>query len=142
MLRDLQLRNFRCFAERAVEFSAGFNFIVGANGRGKTTLLEGACVLVRLQSQRATTLAPAVRAGARSFIVAGHVDGHLLQFYYSALRRKVAFDGVEQRDLGEYLQLLRVVSFANSDLDLIRGSAEMRRRYLDFIGLQVDPRYR
>ena len=142
MLRDLQLRNFRCFAERAVEFSEGFNFIVGANGHGKTTLLEGACVLVRLQSQRAATLAPALRAGERSFVVAGHVDGHLLQFYYSALRRKVAFDAVEQRDLGEYLQLLRVVSFANSDLDLIRGSGEMRRRYLDFIGLQVNPRYR
>ena len=71
MLRDLQLRNFRCFAERAVEFSAGFNFIVGANGRGKTTLLEGACVLVRLQSQRAATLAPALRAGERAFVVAG-----------------------------------------------------------------------
>ncbi len=142
MLRDLQLRNFRCFAERAVEFREGFNFIVGANGRGKTTLLEAACVLARLQSQRASTLAPTIRAGERSFVVGGHVDGHLLQFYYSPLRRKVAFDSVEQRDLSEYLQLLRVVSFANSDLDLIRGSGEMRRRYLDFIGLQVDAGYR
>ncbi len=142
MLRDLQLRNFRCFAERAVEFADGLNFIVGANGRGKTTLLEAACVLVRLQSQRAATLAPAVRAGERSFVLGGHLDGHLLQFYYSPLRRKVAFDGIEQRELREYLRLLRVVSFANSDLDLIRGSGEQRRRYLDFIGLQSDPRYR
>ncbi|MBA3833403.1 MAG: DNA replication and repair protein RecF [Chthoniobacterales bacterium] len=142
MLRDLQLRNFRCFEAIAAEFSLGFNFIVGANGQGKTTLLEAACVLLRLQSQRAATLAPAVRAGERSFVVAGHVEGHLLQFYYSSLRRKVAFDGVEQRDLAEYLQLARVVSFANNDLDLIRGAAEPRRRYLDFIGSQVDPRYR
>lgn len=142
MLRDLQLRNFRCFESIAVEFSPGFNFIVGANGQGKTTLLEAACVLLRLQSQRTSSLAPAVRAGHRSFAVSGHAAEHLLQFYYSALRRKIAFDGVEQRDQAEYLRLARVVSFANHDLDLIRGPAEMRRRYLDFIGAQVESRYR
>src|SRR5438105_7170032 len=103
MLRDLQLRNFRCFESFATEFEAGFNFIVGPNGVGKTSLLEAACVLVRLQSQRSASLAPAMRKDARSFVVAGHVDGHLLQFFYSPLRRKIAFDGVEQRDPAEYL---------------------------------------
>ncbi len=142
MLRDLQLRNFRCFESFAAEFSGGFNYIVGANGRGKTTLLEASCVLLRLQSQRAATLAPAVRAGGRSFVISGHLDGHLLQFYYSALRRKAAFDGAEQRDLAEYLALARVVSFANHDLDLVRGPAETRRRFLDFIGTQVEAQYR
>ena len=142
MLRDLQLRNFRCFESRAVAFEPGFNFIVGPNGRGKTTILEAACVLLRLQSQRASNLTPTVRAGQRSFVLSGHAEGHLLQFYYSALRRKLAFDGVEQREPSEYLRLVRVVSFANHDLDLVRGAAEMRRRYLDFIGLQVDARYR
>ena len=142
MLRDLQLRNFRCFESKAVEFGPGFNFIVGPNGRGKTSMLEGACVLLRLQSQRSTSLAPAIRIGERSFVLSGQAEGHLLQFYYSALRRKVAFDGIEQRDLAEYLQLIQVVSFANHDLDLVRGPAELRRRYLDFIGAQVEARYR
>jgi len=142
MLRTLQLRNFRCFESFAVEFSPGFNFIVGANGRGKTTLLEAACVLLRLQSQRSSSLAPAIRIGQRSFVLSGEVEGHLLQFFYSQLRRKVAFDGVEQRDLAEYLRLAPVVSFANADLDLVRGPGELRRRFLDFIGAQIDVRYR
>lgn len=142
MLRDLQLRNFRCFPSAAVEFADGFNFIVGANGLGKTTLLEAACVLLRLQSQRSTSLAPAIRAGERGFTLGGHVQAHLLQFYYSRLRRKVAFDTIEQREPAEYLRLLHVVSFANSDLDLIRGPGELRRRFLDFVGSQLDTRYR
>ena len=142
MLHDLQLRNFRCFESIAVEFESGFNFIIGANGVGKTSLLEAACILLRLQSQRAPHLTPAVRMGQRSFVLSGHADAHLLQFYYSTFRRKVAFDGVEQRDPAEYLRLGKVVSFANHDLELVRGPAEARRRYLDFIGAQVEARYR
>jgi len=142
MLRDLQLRNFRCFESIAAEFAPGFNFIIGPNGQGKTTLLEAACVLLRLQSQRSASLAPAVRIGQRSFVVSGHVAEHLLQFYYSRVRRKVAFDGIEQTDPAEYLRLVRVVSFTNHDLDLIRGPGELRRRFLDFVGNQVEPRYR
>ena len=142
MLRHLQLRNFRCFDVLAAEFSSGFNFIIGANGQGKTSILEAACVLLRLQSQRSASLAPVVKIGAKSFGVAGNYDGHLLEFRYSTVRRKVAFDGVEQRTTDEYLRVARVVSLANTDIELARGSSEPRRRYLDFLGAQTNPIYR
>jgi DNA replication and repair protein RecF len=142
MLEELQARNFRCFESVAVSFAPGFNFFIGANGEGKTSILEAACVLLRLQSQRSSTLAPLVRFGERWFGVAGHFGTHLLEFRYSALRRKIAFDEIEQQSSGEYLQVGRVVSFANTDIELVRGSSDSRRRYLDFIGTQIDARYR
>ena len=142
MLAELRLRNFRCFESLAVEFAPGFNFFVGRNGQGKTSILEAACVLLRLQSQRSSTLAPAVRFGEKSFGVSGRLENHLLEFRYSALRRKVALDHVEQRPLDEYLRLGRVVSFANTDIELVRGGSETRRRYLDFLATQIDPLYR
>ena len=142
MLRDLRLKNFRCFDALAADFSSRFNFIIGANGQGKTSILEAACVLLRLQSQRTSTLAPVVKFGTKSFAVAGTYGGHLLEFRYSALKRKIAFDQVEQRTTEEYLGVARVVSFANTDIELARGSGEPRRRYLDFIGAQIDPTYR
>lgn len=142
MLTDLQLRNFRCFESLGVEFASGFNFFVGRNGQGKTSLLEAACVLLRLQSQRSSILAPLVRFGEKSFALSGHRDNHLLEFRYSALRRKVAFDHVEQRPLDEYLRVARVVSFANTDIELVRGGSDARRRYLDFLAAQIDPLYR
>lgn len=142
MLADLQLRNFRCFESLAVEFSPGFNFFVGQNGQGKTSILEAACVLLRLQSQRGPTLGPIIRFGEKSFCVSGRDANHFLEFHYSPLRRKVAFDHVEQRTLDEYLRVARVVSFANTDIELIRGGSDTRRRYLDFLGAQIDPLYR
>jgi DNA replication and repair protein RecF len=142
MLADLQLRNFRCFESLGIEFSPGFNFLVGRNGQGKTSILEAACVLLRLQSQRSSTLAPIVRFGEKSFAVSGRGEHHQLDFRYSPLRRKVAFDHVEQRTLDEYLRVARVVSFANTDIELVRGGSETRRRYLDFLAAQIDPLYR
>jgi DNA replication and repair protein RecF len=142
MLRDLQLRNFRCFQALRLEFGPGFNFLVGSNGEGKTSILEGACVLLRLQSQRSASLAPLVRLGEKSFSLAGRFEDHALRFSYSALRRKVAFDEVEQRRSNDYLRIGRVVSFATSDIELTRGASEPRRRYLDFLGAQINPRYR
>lgn len=142
MLADLQLRNFRCFESLGVEFSPGFNFFIGRNGQGKTSILEAACVLLRLQSQRSSTLAPLVRFGEKSFAISGRGETHLLEFRYSPLRRKVEFDHVEQRTLDEYLGVTRVVSFANADIELVRGGSDARRRYLDFLAAQIDPVYR
>jgi DNA replication and repair protein RecF len=142
MLAELQVRNFRCFESLAVEFAPSFNFFIAQNGQGKTSILEAACVLLRLQSQRSSTLAPVVRFGEKAFGVSGRVDDHRLEFRYSALRRQVSLDGIEQRPLGEYLRLGRVVSFANTDIELVRGGSEARRRYLDFLASQTDPLYR
>ena len=142
MLAELQLRNFRCFEALRVELAPGFNFFLGRNGQGKTSILEAACILLRLQSQRSSTLAPVVRFGEKTFGVAGRIENHRLEFRYSALRRKVSIDEVEQRTLAEYLRLGRVVSFANADIELVRGGSDARRRYLDFLGSQIEPLYR
>ncbi len=121
MLTEVQLRNFRCFEALRVDFAPGFNFFVGDNGQGKTSILEGACVLLRLQSQRSATLAPLIRIGQKAFGVAGRYGEHAIEFRYSALRRKLRFDEVEQRRPAEYLRIGRVVSFANNDIELARG---------------------
>src|SRR5437870_6567254 len=142
MLTNLRLRNFRCFEGVSIDIGPALNLFLGANGEGKTTILEAACILLRLQSQRSSSLAPVIQIGKKFFEVRGKFEEHELEFRYSTLRRRVKFDEIEQRTLGEYLRIGRVVSLANADIELVRGGSEARRRYLDFLGAQIDGSYR
>jgi DNA replication and repair protein RecF len=142
MLRSLKVRHFRCFDEHEAEFVAGMNFIIGPNAHGKTSLLEAVCILLRLQSPRLTRLAPAVQHDRRGFVVDGHFNDRHLQFYFSKERKKLALDSVVQNSAHEYLQIGRVMWFSNADIELTRGGADLRRRFLDFVCMQREPSYR
>ncbi len=142
MLTALSLRHFRCFETLACEFAPGMNVFVGANAQGKTSLLEAVCVLARLQSPRTIRLGDAVQHGRRGFVVDGYVDERHMQFYYAPERKKLALDSVTQAGTADYLEVTRVVWFGNADIDLVRGTADLRRRFLDFLGAQVLAPYR
>jgi DNA replication and repair protein RecF len=75
-------------------------------------------------------------------VTRGVFDGHEVKFCYGQLRRRLLFDGIEQRVFADYLAMARVVSFANADIELVRGSSEPRRRYADFLGMQINATYR
>jgi DNA replication and repair protein RecF len=142
MLSKLLIRDFRCFTRLELEFDQESTCIVGNNATGKTSLLEAIAVLTRLQSPRTTSFAELIRIGAKGLVTDGFVSGYHLQFYYSGTRRKLALDGVEQKNSRAYLALAKLVYFANSDIGVVRGPAELRRRLLDFIGCQVFENYR
>lgn len=142
MLSTIKLRNFRCFDTLECDFVPGANVIYGPNAQGKTSLLEAACVLLRLQSQRVTTLARAIEHGKRGFVLDGHFEKRHLQFYFSRERKKIALDSVEQKSAAEYLQVAHAVFFSNHDIEIVRGAADKRRKFLDFVAVQVDPVYR
>jgi DNA replication and repair protein RecF len=142
LLRNLILRNFRCFEQVEASFGPGLNLVIGPNARGKTSLLEGVCVLLRLQSPRAARLGEVIRYGQRGLVADGYFDRLHLQFYYGLSRKKLALDGVEQKDGSDYLAAARVVWFGNGDMELVAGGGDKRRRFLDFVGAQLDSRYR
>jgi DNA replication and repair protein RecF len=142
MLTKLKVAQFRCFEAHEISLEPGLNLIVGPNARGKTSLLEAACVLLRLQSPRTPRLGEIVRHGQRGLLADGFFNGAHLQFYYSSERKKLALDSVEQRTATEYLRLARVVWFSNSDVQIIRDGGDTRRRFLDFIAMQIAPPYR
>jgi DNA replication and repair protein RecF len=135
--------DFRCFEFFEVEASGAGVLLVGDNARGKTTVLEALCVLVRLQSPRARRMATLVRHGAPGFGVAGEAWGSERQVRYAGGSMALKAEGEARAGAGDYLSDGGlVVWMGNEDLELGRGPGEVRRRYLDFLGSQMHPEYR
>lgn len=143
LLDSLQLRDFRCFGETCLDLGGRDAVFIGRNAQGKTSILESICVLLRLQSPRANTLREMVHFDSQEgFFVGGNWSGRQLKFGYGGRLRRLSVDGSVTRKTGEYLRLSgHVVWMGNSDLLLVSGRGEGRRRYLDFIGSQIFPDY-
>jgi len=143
VLRSLRLVDFRCFEFFEVEAPEAGVLLVGDNARGKTSVLEALCVLVRLQSPRARRMATLVRHGAPGFGVAGDAWGASRQVRFAGGSMAFKTDGETRAGAGDYLSDGGlVVWMGNEDLELVRGPGEVRRRYLDFLGSQMHPEYR
>jgi len=141
-LTSLRLQDFRCYTSLRCALTGGVTLFVGDNAQGKTSLLEAVCVLLRLQSPRSSGAGELVRFGREEFGVAGTFDGKELR-HTAGVTRKLSIDAAPVQRPGDYLAASGlVVWMGNSDIELVAGSSDARRRYLDFLGSQVFPEYR
>src|SRR5258708_1164644 len=141
-LRQPKVRDFRCFSALAFEPGPDFNFIVGENAQGKTSLLEAICVLLRLTSPRSLTFAPLIRHEQPAFALRGMFAGTQLDVRSGPDGRTLALNESPQASSGDYLATAGAVWFGNTDIEVVSGSGEGRRRFLDFLGAQIKPPYR
>src|SRR6478752_1362161 len=68
-VRHLSVADFRSWAAAEVALEPGPNVLVGANGQGKTNLIEALGYLATLGSHRVSTDAPLVRHGAPQAVI-------------------------------------------------------------------------
>jgi len=145
-LDRLTLRDFRCYEEVTVAPPGGATVVRGANGQGKTSLLEAISWVATARSLRGVPDAALVRAGAEEAIVRAELRVGDRSVLIEAAIRAVGRNRVlvnkqtatRRRDLGQHL---RVTVFAPDDLDLVKGSPARRREYLDELLEASSPRF-
>ena len=143
MLSYLRLQDFRCFGSLDIESPPAGAILTGHNAQGKTSILEAICMLVRLQSPRTHRMGSLARIGTQGFGIAGDPWEQPRKVRYSREGLALTVDDEPRNGQSNYLNDGGlVVWMGNEDLDLIRGPGEGRRRYLDFLGAQIDPAYR
>ncbi len=134
-LASLQIRDFRNLAAVDVEPSPRATILVGANGQGKTNLLEAVFLLATLKPLRAARLQELVRFGEERATVAAAVEGppglRRAAVQVQAGARTAYLDGRPQERLDAYFEGLAAVCFSPDDLLLVKGGPEGRRRFLD-----------
>ncbi|WP_233840272.1 DNA replication/repair protein RecF [Dyella sp. 2HG41-7] len=135
-LERLHLQGLRCIGDVAIDLAAGFNVLVGANGAGKTSVLEAAFLLSHGRSFRSGAREALIQRGAGGlniFSAVRHDDGqiHRLGLGRVGSRWEARLDG-EDVQVGQLIRECAVVCFEPGSHALIAGSAEERRRFLDW----------
>ena len=135
----LSLADFRSYATAEVALQPGATTFTGANGQGKTNLIEAVDYLATLGSHRVSSEQPLVRHGAERAIVrarvqAGLDDARQLLLEVELLpgkQNRASLNRAPLRRPRELLGALRTVVFSPEDLALIKGDPSERRRFLD-----------
>jgi DNA replication and repair protein RecF len=146
-LDRLWLTDFRSYTE--AEFSPapeGITVVSGANGEGKTNLLEAIGYLATLRSFRGSPSEALVRAGETRAVVRAHgvrEGRHLLveAELQAAGRDRVQVNSQPLRRSRDLLGAFCVTVFAPDDLGLIKGGPLVRREYLDDLLVSLHPRH-
>jgi DNA replication and repair protein RecF len=143
-LAHLRLRDFRNYARLDADFAPGFQLLLGDNAQGKTNILEAIYLMATLRSFRGVGSAQMIRHGQRGYFVGGKIVGtaeHDIKIFWSATERNLSLDGQPVKKLSDYFGVLRAVVFCTEDLQLVKGAARARRRFVDLLLAQTYPVY-
>lgn len=135
-IKSLHLKNFRNYTGLDIEPDDNLNLILGTNAQGKTNLLEALAVLAGGRSFRTRTEQEMLQFNKEFFLVSG-----LVQHRGGTSRLKVEYDGrTRQKNMSinglvqsrpSAGKLLSFVLFTPEGLDLVKGSPQERRRFID-----------
>ncbi|CAH2714634.1 DNA replication and repair protein RecF [Neobacillus rhizosphaerae] len=144
-IEKLALRNYRNYEELFVEFENKVNVILGENAQGKTNVMESIYVLAMAKSHRTSNDKELIRWDQEYAKIEGRVQKQHsslpLQLVISKKGKKAKCNHIEQQRLSQYVGNMNVVMFAPEDLNIVKGSPQVRRRFIDMEIGQVSPIY-
>ena len=146
-LHRLWLTDFRNYSEVELEPAPeGLTAIIGANGEGKTNLLEAIGYLATLESFRGAPAAALVRDGCQTAVVRAEAEREgrsmLLEAQLAAAGRdRVLVNRQPLRRARDLLGALRVSVFSPDDLVFVKGGPSARRAFLDDTLVSLHPKH-
>jgi DNA replication and repair protein RecF len=143
-LTRLDITDLRRFGQVQLLPGPGLNLILGANGAGKTSILEAAHLMAYGRSFRGRVGDGLVREGANALEVFVEWVEAKDRVRRAGLRHggqswEGRLDGVPVAQLGDLCAALAVVTFEPGSHALVSGSGEPRRRFLDWGLFHVEP---
>lgn len=146
LIRKLVLSEFRNILQADVALEGRRQFFCGANGQGKSNLLEAVGFLTALRSFRAADPRTLITHGRPQAEIAFDLEREESGPGRVAIRigregRQLWYDGKRVNRLADHVGRFPTVVFSSQDLQLIRGAPGPRRRWLDLTLAAMDPDY-
>ena len=135
----LQLTDFRSYESVDLLLQSGVTTFVGANGQGKTNLVEAIEYLSTMSSHRVASEVPLVRSGAARAVVRARVQASLDDPRQLTLELEITPGKANRAKLNrsplrharEIIGVLRTVVFSPVDIAIVKGDPSERRRFID-----------
>jgi DNA replication and repair protein RecF len=135
IIEQLNIKNHRNLKNIYLQPHPRFNVILGENGQGKTNLLSAIYLLATLKPLRARNLKELVTWGENQSLVEGKIEraglSHALKVEINQGKKHYYRENKTCSQLNQYFGALSVVCFTPDDLDLVKGTPEGRRNFLD-----------
>lgn len=145
-LKNLHLYSFRNYTDQTVQFKAQKTIIVGNNAQGKSNLLEAVELLATLKSHRVSRDRELILEDSHTGQIVATLErsygtSELALILRNSGRRTVLINQEPLRRHLDFLGVLNAVQFSSLDLELVRGSPEVRRNWVDTLLIQLEPVY-
>lgn len=146
IIKRIKLNNYRNLKDLDIVPEAGINVFLGDNGQGKTNILESIYLCSRGRSMRHGTDKQIIMFGKDKTNITINTEGlytnNKIDMELKAnVKKKVLINGEVARQLKDLLGNLYVVSFCPEDMNLVKDSPSVRRRFLDIELCQIDKIY-
>ena len=144
-LTKIKLVNFRNYSNISISFSDRLNILIGDNAQGKTNVLEAIVFLALTKSHRVVTNANVIKLGKQKAIVQGFVKKDKLmsklEIELFEKEKLVKVNNDEVKRISDYISNLNIIVFTPDDLEIIKGSPNIRRGLLNIQLSQVSKVY-
>lgn len=133
----LIIENFRNLNAVDVEFAHGFNFLVGNNGSGKTSLLESLFYLGHGRSFKSSVATRIIRYDQAHFTLHGRIQEQQHQWSVGLQKLRqgntiVKINGEDGNKIADLAHLLPMQIITPEGLTLLNGGPSYRRAFLDW----------
>ena len=134
-VHSLDLKGLRCWQKLHWEPGPEINLLIGGNGVGKTSLLEAIHLALGLRPLLGHRLDPLIPEGEEhgflSAVIESHQEQREISVGFAKGQRRVRVNEKRLRQPDTLLQQQAVVPFVPSDLHLVQGGPQARRKLLD-----------
>ncbi len=135
ILKRIELTNFRNYQRLSARFYKGINIIYGDNAQGKTNLLESIYVLGITKSHRSFIDNNLIRSNEKMAIVTGSINKGGLDIHLSVTlennKKCLTIDNSQIKKVSDYISNMNIIIFYPDDLELLKGSPQVRRKYFN-----------
>ena len=132
-IKNLSLKNFRCFQNASYDLCDGLNFFHGINGAGKTSILEAVYILGSGNSFRTTKSNNLIKLGSDSFKISAEIGSFGQKIIISKTKSKNLSIKVNEKNKikRELVSLLPINAIDSKMFFYLSSAPDYRRKSLD-----------